>query len=124
MGRIIWGIILIGIGSLFFGQNMGWLSMGAGDYIGRFWPVILVIIGLAILGDVFKSTIFRFLIIVVIIIIFALPFIFDIPAASNGSVKSSKASFVLDNAKNLDLSINAGAVEMNIDDQVGSSKAV
>lgn len=124
MGRIIWGIILIGIGMLFFGENMGWLSMGAGEYISRFWPIILVIIGLAILGDVFKSALFRLLIIIVIIGIFALPFIFDIPAASNRSAKSSEASFVLDSAKNLDLSINAGAVEMNIDNQVSSSKAV
>ena len=124
MGRIIWGVILIGIGALFFGENMGWLSMGAGEYISRFWPVILVIIGLAILGDVFKSTIFRFLIIVIIIVIFALPFIFDIPAASNNSAKSSEASFVLDNAKNLDMTINAGAVEMDIDDQVSQSKAL
>lgn len=41
-----WGAIIIGLGILFFLGNFGLLNM---FQIDRFWPVLLIIIGLAIL---------------------------------------------------------------------------
>ena len=39
-----WGILLIVVGSLFFFESIGLFDIG--DFIGAFWPVILIIIGL------------------------------------------------------------------------------
>jgi len=46
-GRIFWGLMLIALGSLFLLDQMGELDFG--DIIGRYWPVIFILIGLAIL---------------------------------------------------------------------------
>jgi predicted membrane protein len=46
-GRIFWGLMLIVLGTLFFLDQMGELDFG--DIIGRYWPVIFILIGLAIL---------------------------------------------------------------------------
>ncbi len=46
-GRIFWGLMLICLGVLFLLDQMGRLDFG--DLIGRFWPVIFIIIGVSIL---------------------------------------------------------------------------
>ncbi len=43
-GRIFWGLVLILVGVLFLLDRMGRLDFG--EFIGRFWPLILVAAGL------------------------------------------------------------------------------
>lgn len=46
-GRIFWGLLLICLGILFLLDQMGRLDFG--DLVGRYWPVIFIIIGVSIL---------------------------------------------------------------------------
>lgn len=46
-GNIFWGFILILLGLLFLFQNMDYLDVG--DVIARYWPLILILIGLKII---------------------------------------------------------------------------
>ncbi|HSA95251.1 MAG TPA: DUF5668 domain-containing protein [Acidobacteriota bacterium] len=46
-GRIFWGIILIFLGVLFLLDQMNKLDFG--DLVGRYWPVIFILLGVSIL---------------------------------------------------------------------------
>ncbi len=46
-GRIFWGLLLILLGVVFLLDRMGRLDFG--DLIGRYWPVIFILIGISIL---------------------------------------------------------------------------
>lgn len=46
--RSLAGLVLLALGVGFFAQNAGWLAEG---WIGRYWPVIVIVAGLAILAD-------------------------------------------------------------------------
>jgi len=46
-GRIFWGLLLVVLGVLFLFDQMGRLDFG--DLIGRYWPVIFILIGISIL---------------------------------------------------------------------------
>jgi len=46
-GRIFWGILLIVLGALFLLDQMDKLDFG--DLVGRYWPVIFILIGISIL---------------------------------------------------------------------------
>lgn len=46
-GRIFWGLILIVLGFLFLFDQMGKLDFG--DLVGRYWPVVFILIGVSIL---------------------------------------------------------------------------
>jgi predicted membrane protein len=46
-GRIFWGILLIFLGVLFLLDQMNKLDFG--DLVGRYWPVIFILIGISIL---------------------------------------------------------------------------
>lgn len=46
-GRIFWGILLIFLGVLFLLDQMDKLDFG--DLVGRYWPVIFILIGISIL---------------------------------------------------------------------------
>jgi predicted membrane protein len=46
-GRIFWGILLIVLGVLFLLDQMDRLDFG--DLVGRYWPVIFILIGVSIL---------------------------------------------------------------------------
>lgn len=46
-GRIFWGLMLICLGVLFLLDQMGRLDFG--DLVGRFWPVVFIVIGVSIL---------------------------------------------------------------------------
>lgn len=49
-GALVWGLILISIGLIFFLQNV-YEHFSAWQIIARYWPVILMIIGLKKLYD-------------------------------------------------------------------------
>jgi predicted membrane protein len=46
-GRIFWGLLLVILGVVFLLDRMGRLDFG--DLIGRYWPVIFILIGISIL---------------------------------------------------------------------------
>jgi len=46
-GRIFWGLLLIVLGGLFLLDQMDRLDFG--DLVGRYWPVIFILIGVSIL---------------------------------------------------------------------------
>jgi predicted membrane protein len=46
-GRIFWGLLLIVLGVLFLFDQMGRLDFG--DLVGRYWPVVFILIGISIL---------------------------------------------------------------------------
>lgn len=46
-GRIFWGLLLVVLGVIFLLDQMGRLDFG--DLIGRYWPVIFILIGVSIL---------------------------------------------------------------------------
>ncbi len=46
-GRIFWGLLLIVLGGLFLLDRMDRIDFG--DLIGRYWPVVFIILGLSIL---------------------------------------------------------------------------
>jgi hypothetical protein len=54
--HFFWPVILIGFGVLFLVDNLGLLPWGVGGTIARFWPLILIIIGL----DILFGSFFRF----------------------------------------------------------------
>ncbi|BDI04158.1 LiaI-LiaF-like domain-containing protein [Sphaerotilus microaerophilus] len=41
-------LILIGLGSLFLLQNLGWLP-NLGPLLARWWPLILIVVGVSML---------------------------------------------------------------------------
>jgi lia operon protein LiaF len=45
MESLFWGLIIILIGVLFLINNMGWGDIDIWELIGKFWPVILIYIG-------------------------------------------------------------------------------
>ena len=51
---MFWGAILILIGVLFLLDNFYFLDFG--DLIHDFWPLILIAIGVAILGGLFRKS--------------------------------------------------------------------
>lgn len=53
-GKYTWGIILIIIGLLFLLENLGFLDFS--DVISRYWPVLLILLGLKIILNRRSST--------------------------------------------------------------------
>jgi len=47
-GRLFTGLIIVALGAIFLGDNLGFLDVGS---IGRFWPVIFVLLGI---GSIFR----------------------------------------------------------------------
>jgi len=43
---IFWGIVIIIIGILFMIKNLGWAHINIWRFIGTYWPMILIYIGL------------------------------------------------------------------------------
>lgn len=69
-GPHIGAIILIFLGVIFLFTNLGYLSANVWNELWKFWPVIIILIGLKIfLG---RSALARFLITVITLIIFAI----------------------------------------------------
>ena len=47
-GRSLFGLVLLLLGAGFFAQNADWIERG---WIGRYWPVVVIGAGLAVLAD-------------------------------------------------------------------------
>ena len=42
---IFWGIVIILLGFLFLAKNLGWAHIDIWEFMGTYWPLILVYIG-------------------------------------------------------------------------------
>jgi len=49
--RWFFGLVLILVGILILGDNVGWFDFNVGDFIHHFWPVILIIVGLSLIFE-------------------------------------------------------------------------
>ena len=43
---LFWGFLILLIGMLFLIKNLGWADIDIWEFIAKFWPVILIYIGL------------------------------------------------------------------------------
>lgn len=125
MSKIIWGLVLIGFGVIFLAKNNGWLDIDIGSMIINFWPLVLIIVGLTLLAQVWRSVIFKIFVVVMIVALFALPFIFRSNVERRWGFKFIKTTIQSEfgQAKNLYLSLKTGAVELVIDDRVEGNQA-
>jgi len=48
---IIWGLVLILLGSLMLLDRLDIIYFDFGDFLRTWWPLVLVIIGLGMIGD-------------------------------------------------------------------------
>ena len=49
--RVFWGIVLIVIGGLYLLDNLGFIDFELWSFIGKLWPVILIVIGILIIAS-------------------------------------------------------------------------
>lgn len=118
-GNGIGGVILVLVGLGFLGLNFGWWSTDIWRVIWRFWPVILILLGLRILLP--RSRIFSWIILALAVGFFAL-IISAPPAVRNwtmipdgdNSRSTQLVSSDLGTTKSLKLELNYGAAEVNI----------
>ena len=54
-GRLLLGAILVGIGGILLASQLGYLPAGVMPWFLQFWPVLLVLFGLALLANAMKS---------------------------------------------------------------------
>jgi hypothetical protein len=47
-GRLFTGLVIMALGAIFLADNLGFVDVGS---IGRFWPVILILLGI---GSIFR----------------------------------------------------------------------
>jgi lia operon protein LiaF len=45
INKLFWGILLIIIGLLFLFDNLEWMDFNFWDFLGTYWPLILIFIG-------------------------------------------------------------------------------
>jgi len=43
---LFWGFLILLIGMLFMIKNLGWADIDIWEFIAKFWPVILIYIGI------------------------------------------------------------------------------
>ena len=54
-GKLVFGILLVGIGALLLAGNQGWLPSGTWSWLIHFWPILLVILGIILLASVLRN---------------------------------------------------------------------
>jgi cell wall-active antibiotic response 4TMS protein YvqF len=56
-GKLVFGILLVGIGALLLAGSQGWLPSGTWSWLVHFWPILLVILGVILLASVLRNLI-------------------------------------------------------------------
>lgn len=56
-GKIVFGIILAGTGSLLLAQTLGYLPAGVWPWLTKFWPYLLLAFGFALLANALKNVV-------------------------------------------------------------------
>ena len=54
-GKLVFGILLVGIGAILLAGNQGWLPEGAWFWLVHFWPILLVVFGVILLASVLRN---------------------------------------------------------------------
>lgn len=131
LGRYIWGIVVIFIGLVFLLTNFGYVSPAVWSDIWRFWPVILIIVGLSIISKTL-SAIARIIINIIIVLLvlgsFATILLYngEFPSVKTTSSSQSEVFNVDENlaqsAKSISYKIVFGAGNLTVDG--ASSKAL
>lgn len=130
--KLIWGLILIGIGGLFLLDNLGFIEFYWGS-IWRMWPIVLVIIGINLILP--KNRMGNILTVIMIVAVFVFLWMFTLTKnrISEGEVsqrignteRSSKNAITgmmrqtfiqeyKDSLKSVDLKIKGGAITYKI----------
>ena len=115
--RWLIGAILILIGVIYLGQNLNWWSGAEFENIGRFWPLILVLIGVSIFTKHLKWgwVIFMIVLLASIGLVFYAS-VYDKNFLETQSEKySDKISYDLEaGAKSTEVRIDTGALELRV----------
>jgi hypothetical protein len=48
---ILWGLAFIIVGALMIGDNLDLIRFNLGEFIGTWWPLALIIIGIGLMAD-------------------------------------------------------------------------
>jgi len=59
--KLVLGVLLAGLGVVLLAGHLGYLPSGTGGWLLQYWPVLLVVIGLALLGSSLKNPLFGWL---------------------------------------------------------------
>lgn len=115
--RWLIGAILIVVGVIYLGQNLSWWSGAEFENIGRFWPLILVLIGVSVLTKHLKWgwIVFMTVLLASIGLIFYAS-VYDQSFLRAQSEKySDKISYDLNSsAKSAEIRIDTGALELKV----------
>lgn len=115
--RWLIGAILILVGVIYLGQNLSWWSGAEFENIGRFWPLILVLIGVSVLTKHLKWgwIVFMTVLLASIGLIFYAS-VYDQSFLRAQSEKySDKISYDLNSsAKSAEIRIDTGALELQV----------
>jgi hypothetical protein len=124
--RWIWGTLLILVGILYLGINFSWWSSLEVSQIIEFWPMLLILLGLALLVRNWKAGWAIMTAAVLLIIALIIASISDkVPFRSNpfknkisqNSIRSSSFSADINNdVSEANIDIKTGAVELKLDD--------
>jgi hypothetical protein len=82
VGRLFFGLFFLVIGFAFLARNLGWVTGFYVDleYLSRFWPIFIIILGLSFLSKESRiGTILSVIFVLVIIIILAISLFFPNP---------------------------------------------
>jgi len=77
IGKFLWGLLIVLVGFVFIGINFGLIDSSIWNEIWRFWPVIIIIVGLSVVGRGLSKTgemIFNIIIVVLAISLVVLAF--------------------------------------------------
>jgi hypothetical protein len=113
-----WGLLIIGLGLIFLGNNFGWWNSVAFESLWRFWPVILILLGITL---VFRSWRFGWIIILIAFLASALLIAGNLfvnnQISDNTNETSQSSTFaeeINSDTQEAEITIQAGAGNINI----------
>jgi hypothetical protein len=108
-GGLVFPILLIGIGIVFLLQNLGWVNVSIWDVAVRFWPVLLIAVGIDVLIGRRSAigSLIGLLIIVPLIAFFA--YLVPVRSIVVGPIASSQVAVPLNGATKSDVQLSFGA---------------
>jgi hypothetical protein len=117
-GGIVWPVLLIGAGVIFLLQNLGLLSWDVWASLGRFWPVILILIGLELfLGSAGRHVLgaaMGGILVLAIVAAVAVAAFGHFTSAAPGNLSSHTLTQVLQGAGSANVMVRFGAGNLNV----------
>lgn len=118
--RWIWGLLIVFVGIVFLGVNLGWWTSTAAITLWQFWPFILILLGISL---IFRRWNFGWIIVLIVLLVGVwLAFGFLLPEKIPSPVKNyspqTKISTFSENLSpdvtSAEVTIKAGASEIEI----------